>query len=967
MQLIYVVVTEDPTYPEGVINPHQRLLGETGNEIHLPISIGKDAMGITLFQHQSPTYHASYRLLQPPAVDQNPSTVYHTAHLCHFSRTPASHEPLSGQFQRNDRQPTSASSCHYITTKSRIVVLDSYILLEADFIHPLGIVWPNSLFNHMLPIRDSVSIKNTQRTAGVKFPSSAIGVELSKLHRSHESVKQEYLHGSGIYPIESGPSLAHMKPWEANPPSYTNGCDIDHNGVKRSYMTYKYKGFEKFHAAINSYPTESILKSILSLEAFTKSSLFGYASSFALPTEESNQCPSLFSTTIKSMDTNHSDEIHDVGTRALYGVSSDTIQPIMAYNETKSKVQDPTHNQIDFKEVIKSDAIGEMYKFSPRHFSMISRYYNQYRYGGFEYKQADDSTRILRDVLPTDTSISSQLTSNTICFHKTNINPQQSSQSLSPILPLVGNPQNASLDARLFSHSIESSSIKTPILVPSYDIQLDSFIPATTHIQVHMMNRVIPNYPEMTHALTLNALSVQRKPTAREHGMGTDSAWVKDHPVIDKRRIPYDTEKDSILIPGTSHLLPKISDCISYVKRKHDLTKYLDTLPQKSLESLQSRGRAMDDLNEHASNSLNYENTSHNGNTMAGKQAIRNHMITKSTQLDYASSNGNSLMECSPTKRNQAGGVYSTTHNDESDRYVSPGTIPPIDSYSTNQGSTTPMGLTFQISPGRTLKSILKKPTIISKTSLAVSSEPHHIPQLIPRTMGSTYRQKRNPSLLSIDPFISIGSAISGYVGAFRKNPSLHFDSQVHRHFKTYMEIPVEIRSKGENTIQPQSPLFCAYTGHNLLPVIKHTLDGDINLELHGGQDGAMMDSDQHRRVHGKESSHGQDRLLLGTPIKGTALPYQQEVEKVSGRSKVLQRGPRIDLSPTSTVIPRIDRPASTIGGDWKLAHVGDTTKPQETLLTQKPKYASQIPRSAKNGSGIKWNSSPLSTLPKIE
>ncbi|KAJ1334402.1 hypothetical protein BSLG_007557 [Batrachochytrium salamandrivorans] len=536
------------------------------------------------------------------------------------------------------------------------------------------------------------------------------------------------------------------------------------------------------------------------------------------------------------MDTNHSDEIHDVGTRALYGVSSDTIQPIMAYNETKSKVQDPTHNQIDFKEVIKSDAIGEMYKFSPRHFSMISRYYNQYRYGGFEYKQADDSTRILRDVLPTDTSISSQLTSNTICFHKTNINPQQSSQSLSPILPLVGNPQNASLDARLFSHSIESSSIKTPILVPSYDIQLDSFIPATTHIQVHMMNRVIPNYPEMTHALTLNALSVQRKPTAREHGMGTDSAWVKDHPVIDKRRIPYDTEKDSILIPGTSHLLPKISDCISYVKRKHDLTKYLDTLPQKSLESLQSRGRAMDDLNEHASNSLNYENTSHNGNTMAGKQAIRNHMITKSTQLDYASSNGNSLMECSPTKRNQAGGVYSTTHNDKSDRYVSPGTIPPIDSYSTNQGSTTPMGLTFQISP-----------------------------------------------------------------------------------------------------------------------------------ELHGGQDGAMMDSDQHRRVHGKESSHGQDRLLLGTPIKGTALPYQQEVEKVSGRSKVLQRGPRIDLSPTSTVIPRIDRPASTIGGDWKLAHVGDTTKPQETLLTQKPKYASQIPRSAKNGSGIKWNSSPLSTLPKIE
>ncbi|KAH6568908.1 hypothetical protein BASA60_008428 [Batrachochytrium salamandrivorans] len=852
-----------------------------------------------------------------------------------------------------------------------------------------------------------------QRTAGVKFPSSAIGVELSKLHRSHESVKQEYLHGSGIYPIESGPSLAHMKPWEANPPSYTNGCDIDHNGVKRSYMTYKYKGFEKFHAAINSYPTESILKSILSLEAFTKSSLFGYASSFALPTEESNQCPSLFSTTIKSMDTNHSDEIHDVGTRALYGVSSDTIQPIMAYNETKSKVQDPTHNQIDFKEVIKSDAIGEMYKFSPRHFSMISRYYNQYRYGGFEYKQADDSTRILRDVLPTDTSISSQLTSNTICFHKTNINPQQSSQSLSPILPLVGNPQNASLDARLFSHSIESSSIKTPILVPSYDIQLDSFIPATTHIQVHMMNRVIPNYPEMTHALTLNALSVQRKPTAREHGMGTDSAWVKDHPVIDKRRIPYDTEKDSILIPGTSHLLPKISDCISYVKRKHDLTKYLDTLPQKSLESLQSRGRAMDDLNEHASNSLNYENTSHNGNTMAGKQAIRNHMITKSTQLDYASSNGNSLMECSPTKRNQAGGVYSTTHNDKSDRYVSPGTIPPIDSYSTNQGSTTPMGLTFQISPGRTLKSILKKPTIISKTSLAVSSEPHHIPQLIPRTMGSTYRQKRNPSLLSIDPFISIGSAISGYVGAFRKNPSLHFDSQVHRHFKTYMEIPVEIRFKrrehnvishmplstlkdleikrssktvslnqcypsvnhagrasiplvmtkenppydrvvhrlGQSldmgtfsegwrsrapndslydqshkhwiTRQPQSPLFCAYTGHNLLPVIKHTLDGDINLELHGGQDGAMMDSDQHRRVHGKESSHGQDRLLLGTPIKGTALPYQQEVEKVSGRSKVLQRGPRIDLSPTSTVIPRIDRPASTIGGDWETSTCG--------------------------------------------
>ncbi|KAH6596528.1 hypothetical protein BASA61_003456 [Batrachochytrium salamandrivorans] len=757
------------------------------------------------------------------------------------------------------------------------------------------------------------------------------------------------------------------------------------------------------------------------------------------------------------MDTNHSDEIHDVGTRALYGVSSDTIQPIMAYNETKSKVQDPTHNQIDFKEVIKSDAIGEMYKFSPRHFSMISRYYNQYLYDGFEYKQADDSTRILRDVLPTDTSISSQLTSNTICFHKTNINPQQSSQSLSPILPLVGNPQNASLDARLFSHPIESSSIKTPILVPSYDIQLDSFIPATTHIQVHMMNRVIPNYPEMTHALTLNALSVQRKPTAREHGMGTDSAWIKDHPVIDKRRIPYDTEKDSILIPGTSHLLPKISDCISYVKRKHDLTKYSDTLPQKSLEFLQSRGRAMDDLNEHASNSLNYENTSHNGNTMAGKQAIRNHMITKSTQLDYASSNGNSLMECSPTKRNQAGGVYSTTHNDESDRYVSPGTIPPIDSYSTNQGSTTPMGLTLQISPGRTLKSILKKPTIISKTSLAVSSEPHHIPQLIPRTMGSTYRQKRNPSLLSIDPFISIGSAISGYVGAFRKNPSLHFDSQVHRHFKTYMEIPVEIRSKrrehngishmplstlkdleikrssktvslnqcypsvnhagrasiplvmteenppygravhrlGQSldmgafsedwrsrapndslydqshkhwiTRQPQSPPFCAYTGQNLLPVIKHTLDGDINLELHGGQDGAMMDFDQHRRVHGKESSHGQDRLLLGTPIKGTTLPYQQGIEKVSSRSKVLQRGFRIDLAPTNTAIPRIDRPVLTIGGDWELAHVSDTTKPQETLLTQKPKYASQIPRSAKNGSGIKWNSSPLSTLPKIE
>ncbi|KAJ8324036.1 hypothetical protein O5D80_007256 [Batrachochytrium dendrobatidis] len=91
--------------------------------------------------------------------------------------------------------------------------------------------------------------------------------------------------------------------------------------------------------------------------------------------------------------------------------------------------------------------------------------------------------------------------------------------------------------------------------------------------------------------------------------------------------------------------------------------------------------------------------------------------------------------------------------------------------------------------PSNSLKSILKQRPVASKPSADACQQLIQHPKHDIYPISSTSIANRHSSVLSAVP------SVGGYAAAFRKNPTIHFDFNVYRHFQTYKD-PVVKRDK---------------------------------------------------------------------------------------------------------------------------------------------------------------------------
>ncbi|KAK6093965.1 hypothetical protein MT418_005791 [Batrachochytrium dendrobatidis] len=91
--------------------------------------------------------------------------------------------------------------------------------------------------------------------------------------------------------------------------------------------------------------------------------------------------------------------------------------------------------------------------------------------------------------------------------------------------------------------------------------------------------------------------------------------------------------------------------------------------------------------------------------------------------------------------------------------------------------------------PSNSLKSILKQRPVASKPSADACQQLIQHPKHDIYPISSTSIANRHSSVSSAVP------SVGGYAAAFRKNPTIHFDFNVYRHFQTYKD-PVVKRDK---------------------------------------------------------------------------------------------------------------------------------------------------------------------------